>query len=70
MADSGAIFREVRFIIKDNFTECYVAIDATGDAPLGVQGWHYKVFEPTQNCKDILDTFVEESPVLWAQKAP
>ena len=73
MANSGVIYREIRFVIKDDFTECYVAMDATGDSPLGVQGWHYKVFPKDQSVIDIMESAFAgkgERAVLWPQKAP
>lgn len=72
MADSGVIYREFRCVIKDDFTECYVFAEATGDSPLGVQGWHYKVFPKSLSVQDILlEAFTgEENAILWPQKAP
>lgn len=72
MAHSGVIYREFRCVILDDFTECYVLMDATGDSPLGVQGWHYKVFPKNMSVQDILlEAFTgEENAILWPQKAP
>lgn len=72
MANSGVIYREFRCVIKDDFTECYVLMDATGDSPLGVQGWHYKVFPKDVSVKDILDSAFlgDDDCILWPQKAP
>lgn len=71
MANSTVTFREIRFVIKDAFTECYVLLEAGGDSPLGVQGWHYKVFGPETPIIDILPLFAgDDDPVLWPLKAP
>ena len=58
---------EIRFIIKSNFTECYVFCEAVGDCPIGVQGWHYKVFDKAIPVNAIK---YWEDCVLWAQKSP
>ena len=71
MADSQAIFREVRFVIEDELTQCYVRIEARGDSPLGVQGWHHKTFPASMPAIDILKSFAgTDDPILWAQEAP
>ena len=70
MANSQAIFKEVRFVIEDELTECFVLIEAQGDSPLGVQGWHHKTFPVSVSAIEILQLFVKESPILWAQEAP
>ncbi len=44
MANATLIYRETRYIFHDHSVEVYVHIDAHGDCPLGVQGWHYKHF--------------------------
>ena len=70
MANSEAIYREVRFVIEDELTHCYVLIEARGDSPLGVQGWHFKTFPASVPAIDILKGFDGASPILWPQKAP
>lgn len=72
MGAAGAIFREVRFVIEDELTQCYVAIDATGDAPLGVQGWHHKTFPASKSILDIVNGFATKDgdPILWPLNAP
>ena len=47
MADAGYNFREVRIVIEDDLTHCYVFLEGLGDCPIDVQGWHYKVFPPS-----------------------
>ena len=70
MGKAGTIYREVRFVIEEELTHCYVRMDATGDAPLGVQGWHHKAFGASKSIQDIVASFSTDSPVLWAQEAP
>lgn len=71
MGKCSTEYTQVRFYIQDGFTECYVAMTAIGDCPLGVQGWHYKVFPKEISAIDILNGFAgKDDPVLWAQKAP
>jgi hypothetical protein len=61
--------RQVRFVIEDELTHCYVAVEAIGDCPLGVQGWHYKAFGKSQSAVDILQGDFKNH-VLWPQEAP
>lgn len=64
---------EIRFVIGEELTECYVAVEAEGDCPLGVQGWHHKTFPASWSCRSILDEIVvpsRESYLLWPQDAP
>ena len=77
MSKATVTFRELRFVIGDDMTHVYVLCKADGDCPLGVQGWHYKVFPPHYSAAQILDMmFMSKSPlkgddpVLWPQKAP
>lgn len=71
MAPAGAIFKEIRFVIEDELTQCYVAIQATGDAPLGVQGWHHKTFPASKSVLEIVSGFSgEDDPLLWPLNAP
>ncbi len=70
MANSQAIYKEVRIVIEDELTQVYVLIEATGDSPLGVQGWHHKTFPASKNAIEILNSFTKDSPVLWPLDAP
>lgn len=82
MADAGYTTREIRYIFHDHSVEVYVRIDADGDCPIGVQGWHYKHFvdgvqeedrvkdaPPTDGRWSIMNIGTARS-VLWPQKAP
>lgn len=62
--------REVRFVIADELTECYVLVEAIGDCPLGVQGWHHKTFPVSQSALDILGSKDFRDYLLWSQEAP
>ena len=55
MAAASVAYRELRFVIGDELTQCYVLCEAGGDCPLGVQGWHYKTFPPSMNVAQILE---------------
>lgn len=70
MGYAGMKYKEVRFIVNDELTEAYVLIEALGDYPLGVQGWHHRTFPPSQTISDIIEGFRQESPVMWSQEAP
>lgn len=70
MGWAGARVDEVRFVIRDGFTEAYVLVHALGDAPLGTQGWHYKVFPKEMAVADILASRDFLDHVLWPLKAP
>ena len=61
---------EVRFVIEDELTHCYVAIEAEGDCPLSVQGWHHKAFGASQSIVDILNSDAFRDYLLWPQAAP
>lgn len=60
---------EVRFIIKPDFTECYVFCVAIGDCPAGVQGWHFKTFPKETSIMDIIPQYITGC-VSWPQKPP
>lgn len=70
MANSSYSFREVRFVIEPELTQCYVLLDVAGDSPIGVAGWHHKTFPASRPLLLILQSFEFEAPVLWATKAP
>jgi hypothetical protein len=69
MANAGMRFDELRFVIRGETTEAYALITAIGDAPLGVQGWHFKAFPASANVLDILKQEVPDA-VTWPLKAP
>ena len=71
MANSQAIFREIRFIIEDELTQCYVFFSVRGDSPIGIEGWHHKTFPASMTAVDILNGFGgDDDPIFWAQQAP
>lgn len=70
MSYAGMKYREVRFVIEDELTQVYVYIEALGDCPLGVQGWHHKAFPASRSIQDIVATLGTDDPVLWSQEAP
>jgi hypothetical protein len=70
MANSTSTIREVRFVIDDELTHCYVLCEAGGDSPLGVQGWHHKTFPASKSVTDILQSGEFKDHILWGQEAP
>lgn len=72
MAAAGMKYREVRFVIEDELTQVYILIEALGDCPLGVQGWHHKTFPASRPVNGLLDEVFSkgDDPVLWPLNAP
>jgi len=68
MAPAGYNYREVRIVYEDDLTHVYVLLEALGDCPIGVQGWHYKVFLPTVSGLDAMKAGVDA--VNWPQEPP
>lgn len=66
--------REIRVIFEPELTEVYVHLEASGDCPLGVQGWHHKTFPAATSAVDAIRASVgldgHDSAVLWPQEAP
>lgn len=69
MGRASMTFRELRFIVEDELTHCYVFIEAHGDAPLGVQGWHHRTFPPSYAVVDIISKELSQA-ALWGLEAP
>ena len=70
MSYAASEIKEIRFVIGDKLTHCYIAVDAIGDCPLGVQGWHYKVFPASKSVIDILGSTEFTDYLLWPQESP
>jgi len=72
MGQCKMVYREIRFILEEELTQVYVAIEAQGDCPLGIQGWHHRTFPATRSALDVLEAMKHgaEDPVLWPQEAP
>ena len=72
MAKCEAVFKEVRFEIQPELTQAFFLIQAVGDCPIGVQGWHHKTFPASMNCTQILQRIErgEEDPLMWNQGVP
>lgn len=68
MADAGYNFREVRIVIEDDLTHCYVFLEALGDCPIGVQGWHYKAYPASYNRDNFWTELVHA--LEWPLEAP
>ena len=70
MADSGYFYEWLMFDTTDEqVTHVYVSLRATGDSPIGVQGWHYKAFPARIPTIDILKNEIGNA-VMWPQHAP
>lgn len=71
MGRCAAKIHEIRFVLEDELTQTYVLVEALGDCPLGVQGWHHKTFPASKSAMDILKEIRDgDSPVMWHQQAP
>jgi hypothetical protein len=69
MGNCSVYIREERFIIEDELTQCYVFLDAVGDCPIGVQGWHHKTFPATIPVVEIMTDHFSDF-MLWPLDAP
>jgi len=75
MGDCSITYRELRVLIGE-LTEMYILIDAAGDCPVHIQGWHHKSFPPNIPIEDILRDRMwqqgqpETDPVMWPLEAP
>ena len=72
MGDCNAYIRELRFVIEPELLQVYISLDAWGDCPLGIQGWHHKTFPKSVSAADVLEKIREgeEEFILWRQEAP
>jgi hypothetical protein len=73
MGRCSVIYREVRFVIEPEMTHCYVKIEAVGDCPLGLEGWHKRSFPASKGALDILTDIRNGTffpPEFWGQEAP
>ncbi|NUX58700.1 hypothetical protein [Paraburkholderia youngii] len=75
MADSSYEMVEVRFDVRDpDQTHVYVYIEAHGDSPFMVQGWHHKAYPASLSTSEIHQRLAmgknDDSPVLWPRLAP
>ena len=72
MGKAGYNILELRFDTRHpELTECYIFLEAWGDAPLGVQGWHHKTFPASMSSLDILQgPIAKQDFVLWSLEAP
>jgi hypothetical protein len=74
MAAASYIVREIRFVIGEELTEVFIAVDALGDCPDHVQGWHYKAYPKEVAAIEILENIrnggTDSEFLLWPLKAP
>ncbi len=62
-------FRELRWVIEDELTQVYVLLEALGDCPIGVQGWHHKTFAASKPAEDIWKEAAQDA-IMWPLSAP
>lgn len=72
MADTLVAFQEIRIDVRDpELTQVYVFIENTSnDGCNWIEGWHHKTFPARMTSVEILGSWEEDSPLLWAMKAP
>jgi len=71
VVDTTSTIEEVRFDLRDEqITHVYVLVRADGDAPIGVQGWHYKAFPSRIPVAEIVSRENFNDYILWPLKAP
>lgn len=76
MASCAVVYKEVRFVIEDELTHCYIRIDAIGDCPHMMAGWYHKVFPQSKSAIQILNEAFEAGgndknhPLFWDKGAP
>lgn len=73
MGTCAQVHKQVLFVIEDELTQAYFHIEAIGDCPIGVQGWHHRTFPASKSVINILEGIADgsiEDPVLWALEAP
>lgn len=71
MSYAGMKYKELRFIIEEELTQVYCFIQALGDCPIGVQGWHHKTFPASMSCDKIVAVmFTSDDCVLWPLDGP
>lgn len=71
MANCAVVYKELRFIIEEELMQVYVLVDAIGDCPHMIQGWHHKTFPKSMNAEEILKVmFTKDDCLLWPLNAP
>jgi len=70
MADAGYQFKWLMVDTSDEqVTHVYVWLEALGDCPVHVQGWHYKAFPARVSTVEVLQKHLGDV-VLWPLNAP
>ena len=73
MANTIVEYHEIRFDVRNpELTHMYVFIKALNDSPIGVEGWHHKVFPASMSILDIMQSWNDgnEEPLIWSLEAP
>ena len=60
--------KKVLFVIEKDTTHCYVSVQAYGDCPVDVQGWHHKAFAAKFSAVDIMTKYFDY--LNWPLSAP
>ena len=73
MAPAGMNYQRIIIDVCDpELTKCWVFIQALGDCPHTVHGWHFKAFGGSVSTMDVLKKWAdgEEDPLMWPHGAP
>lgn len=72
MGHCSVEYKEMRFVIEDDLTQVYVWVNAIGDCPHMLQGWHHKTFAKNKPVIEILNTMFtkDDDCLLWPLNAP
>lgn len=69
MGKCAVLYQLIFFDVRDpEVTEAYVFVEAQGDCPIHLQGWHHKSFPARVKTIDILQQV--QDCVLWPLEAP
>lgn len=69
MGNASSEIKEIRFVIEKELTQAYVLVNAIGDCPTGVQGWHHKTFPALRSVLDITENEVKNY-LDWSLESP
>ena len=65
-------YREIRFVIREEFVDAYIFIDAKGEGSEGYHGWHTKTYGDAITVQDILAGMfsANDDCMLWPKGNP
>lgn len=70
MGKCESTIKKVLFVFEPELTQVYIAVDAVGDCPIGVQGWHHKTYPASKNILEIMQEEEFRRYLLWSLEAP